>query len=270
MPAVRRIRRHAGLFSLFSLFFAVSLARAETWTLAVQPTMPRAQTQTYYQPLIDYLAAQTGEDFRIEAHHNYVTYWEAIRRADDVDLVLDAAHFTGYRVQRANYQVLAKIRDTLSFSLVTNEDLLLFGPDELIGKRVVTPASPSLSGVMLARLFPNQMRQPTILSVTNFQEALERLKSGKASAALVPTTLVSGDTTVNTVTTTEPVPHLAVSASPRLPQAVRDKVRQALLTANDTEAGQKMLEKVNISGFEAADNDLYRPYAALLEGVWGY
>ncbi|MDY6980007.1 MAG: PhnD/SsuA/transferrin family substrate-binding protein, partial [Pseudomonadota bacterium] len=99
---------------------------------------------------------------------------------------------------------------------------------------------------------------------------LQRLKTGRAEAALIPTPMISGDTTVNTVTTTEPVPHLAVSASPQLPQQVRQQIQNALLTAHETEEGQAMLEKVNISGFEAADNDLYRPYAALLRGVWGY
>jgi ABC-type phosphate/phosphonate transport system substrate-binding protein len=72
------------------------------------------------------------------------------------------------------------------------------------------------------------------------------------------------------VATTEPVPHLAVSASPNLPADVRQKIQQALLTANDNPQGQGMLQKVNISGFEKASNALYRPYDSLLQGVWGY
>lgn len=268
MHAVTGFRRIAVVTTLFLLLSALP-ALAETYTLGIQPIMSKAETESFYRPLTRYLSEQTGHQFRIVAHHNFVAYWEAMRR-EPTDLVLDPPHFTGYRVREANYQVLAKIRDTLSFSLITNEDLLLFGPDELIGKRVVTPASPSLSGVELARMFPNQMRQPTIVSEPNFEEALQRLKTGRAEAALIPTPMISGDTTVNTVTTTEPVPHLAVSASPQLPQQVRQQIQNALLTAHETEEGQAMLEKVNISGFEAADNDLYRPYAALLRGVWGY
>lgn len=270
MQAFIYSRQLIGGIALLSLLLGGMAVQAAEYTLAVQPTMPKAQTEQYYKPLTDYLSAQTGHTFRIEAHHNYVAYWEAIRRGDNVDLVLDAAHFTGHRVTKANYEVLAKIRDTLSFSLVTGEDLLLFEPAELIGKQVVTPASPSLSGVELARMFPNQMRQPTIISVANFQLALERLKQGKASAALVPTALVSGDTSVNTVTTTKPVPHLAISASSRLPENVRRQVQKALLAAHESKAGQAMLEKINVSGFEPASNRLYAPYASMLQGVWGY
>jgi len=270
MHPVIGTRRRIAVTTVLFLCLLAPISQADTYTLAIQPTMPKEQTDRYYQPLTRYLSAHTGHEFQLEAHHNYVAYWEAMRRENAADLVLDAPHFTGYRVAKANYQVLAKIRDTLSFSLVTNEDLLLFEPAELIGKKVVTPASPSLSGVELARMFPHQMRQPTIVSTRNFSQALERLKSGRASAALIPTPLVSGDTTVNTVTTTEPVPHLAISASPSLPADVRRQVQSALLSAHESEAGQAMLEKVNISGFEPADNDLYRPYAALLQGVWGY
>ena len=243
---------------------------AEQYYLAVQPIMPKARSEAFYRPLARYLSDSTGHEFRILASHNYLAYWEAMRSSDRFDLVLDAAHFTGYRVTQRNYQVLAKIEATLSFSLVTGEDLLLFEPAELIGQRVASPPSPSLAGVMLARMFPSPIRQPTLLTSTNFEQALERLKQGQASAALVPTPMISGDLTVNTITTTEPVPHLAISASPALPADVRRQVQTALINARRSARGQAMLNKVNIGGFEAADNALYQPYADLLEGVWGY
>ncbi len=245
-------------------------ALAEQYFLAVQPILPKARTEAFYQPLAEYLSRNTGHQFRILASHNYVSYWETMRNSDNFDLVLDAAHFTGYRVTKSNYQVLAKIQDTLSFSLITNENLMLFEPGELIGKSVATSASPSLAGVHLLRMFPNEIRQPTIIASKNFQQAIEQLKQGKAIAALVPTPMISGDVTVNTVTTTQPVPHLAISASPKLPVEVRRRVQQTLLEAHKTKAGQAMLKKVNISGFETASNELYAPYASLLEDVWGY
>ncbi len=82
--------------------------------------------------------------------------------------------------------------------------------------------------------------------------------------------MISGDVTVNTVTTTEPVPHLAISASPKIDEATRQRIRTALVNAQNTAKGRAMLEKVNISGFEAASNKLYVPYASLLKEVWGY
>lgn len=245
-------------------------ALAKQYFLAIQPILPKARTEAFYQPLADYLSNSSGHQIRILASHNYVSYWETMRNSDKFDLVLDAAHFTGYRVTKSNYQVLAKIQDTLSFSLITNENLLLFEPAELIGKPVATSSSPSLAGVHLVRMFPNEIRQPTIIASNNFQQAIDQLKQGKATAALVPTPMISGDVTVNTITTTEPVPHLAISASPKIDEATRQRIRTALINAQNTAKGRAMLEKVNISGFEAASNELYAPYASLLEEVWGY
>jgi phosphonate transport system substrate-binding protein len=243
---------------------------AASYNLAVQPILNKAQTEAFYRPLAKYLSDTTGDQIQILASHNYISYWESMRNSNDFDLVLDAAHFTGYRVVNSRYQVLAKIQDTLSFSLITNENLLLFEPGELIGKPIASPASPSLAGVQLARMFPNQMRQPTLVSSKNFQDAMQRLKQGKAEAALVPTSMISGDTSVNTVTTTTPVPHLAFSASSRVDKRTQERLRTALLNAQRSAKGQAMLEKLNISGFEPASNEMYAPYARMLEGVWGY
>jgi len=252
------------------LLLGVRTTFAASYNLAVQPILSKAQTEAFYQPLANYLSETTGDQIQILASHNYISYWESMRNSGDFDLVLDAAHFTGYRVVKSHYQVLAKIQDTLSFSLITNENLLLFEPGELIGKPIASPASPSLAGVELARMFPNLMRQPTLINSQNFQDAMQRLKQGKAEAALVPTSMISGDSTVNTITTTTPVPHLAFSASPRVDKSTRERIRTALLNAQRSVKGKAMLEKLNISGFEPTSNELYAPYARMLEGVWGY
>lgn len=183
---------------------------------------------------------------------------------------MDAAHFTDFRVQRMHYDVLAKIPDTLSMSLITSEEVLLFEPGELIGQTVATVASPSLSGVRLSQLYPNPLRQPAVVGTNNFIDALEKLKAGKVKAALIPTPLIRGDTSINTVLTTEPVPLMALSASPEVDPQTRQAIRQALLEAGKTEAGQAMLRAVNFSHFEAASNRTYQGYAQLLDGVWGY
>ncbi len=260
---------------LLSLLLVASLACvppvvAATWQLAIQPILPRDRTLEAYAPLADYLSRASGQTIRIRASHNFVDYWESMRQPPGFDLVLDAAHFTDFRNQRMGYRVLAKLPDTVTYSLVTREETLLFEPAELIGKRIATVPPPSLGGLRLAQMFPNPLRQPVIVATNNAQAALERLKAGKALAALVPTPLIRGDTSLNVVTTTDPVPHMALSVSPRVPAAMRKKLRQALLQAGKTPAGKAMLQALKLPGFVPADNALYTGYARLLEGTWGY
>ena len=264
---------HSCHFRLLALCLRLLLslpAGAAVWQLAIQPILPRDRTLTAYAPLAEYLSRATGQTIRIRASHNFVDYWESMRQPPGFDLVLDAAHFTDYRNQRMGYRVLAKLPDTVTYSLVTGEDTLLFEPAELIGKRVATIPPPSLGGLRLNEMFPNPLRQPVVVATNNSQEALARLKAGRALAALVPTPLIRGDASVNVITTTEPVPHMALSVSPRIPASLRTKIRAALLRAGQTPRGKAMLDALKLPGFVPASNDLYQGYARLLEGTWGY
>lgn len=245
-------------------------AQAADLTLYVQPIESVIQTERAFQPLADYLSNKIGRKVHVKTESNFLTYWQRMRRDKDFDLVLDAAHFTDFRDQQQGYQVVAKLPDTVSFSLVTSGDLLLFDASELIGKPVASAPSPSLAGVRMAQIFPNPLRQPKLVQADNFEQALVMLHQGKIDAALVPTPLVSGDASVNTVMTTKPVPHMAFSVSPRVNARTRQAIRAALLSANTDRAGQAMLKKMHYTGFQPANNALYAGYENLLEGVWGY
>jgi len=248
----------------------VAPARAANYQLAIQPILSKSKTEQAYQPLAVYLSRVTGHTITVKASMNFLGYWESMRRGKGYDLVLDAAHFTDFRDRRMKYTVLAKLQDTVTFSLVTSEDVLLFEPEELIAKKIATIPSPSLGGVRLAELYPNPLRQPRIIGTPNALDALARLKNGEVDAALVPTPLIRGDSTVNVVMTTEPVPHMALSASPRVDKKTRRAIRKALVNAHKTPAGQAMLKAINLPGFDPASNATYKGYAKLLDGVWGY
>ena len=258
------------LFIGLLLLSSASLARADGLNLFVQPIASEAKTEQAFKPLADYLSKQIGIPVTVHTESSFLAYWERMRRVEGFDLVLDAAHFTDYRVQHYHYQVLAKVPDTVSFSLVTSQDLLVLDAQDLIGASIATAASPSLGGVRMAEIYPNPMRQPSLVSVDNFQLALDKLHSGAVRAALVPTPMVRNDNTVNTVLSTKPVPHMALSASPGVDTRTRQAIREALLNAAKTEQGRSMLEALNYTQFEPASNSTYKGFEQLLSGVWGY
>ena len=255
---------------LFTLLSQAKTVSADTFVLAIQPVLSKERTLKFYHPLAAFLSKATGHKIKIYATSNFVTYWEELRKNKKYDLVLDAAHFADYRVKNLNYTILAKINDTLSFSLITNEDESYFDPEELTSKRISTVGSPSIAGIRLFHMFPNPIRQPTIVGTNNFPETLKKLKSKTIDAALVPTALISGDGSVNTITVTDPIPHMAISASNRVDKITKDKIRTALLNANNSAKGKKLLEILKFSGFEKASNKTYAGYESLLKDVWGY
>ena len=257
--------------SLYTLVFAASICHAAEYKLAIQPILPQQQLEKNFKPLADYLSKETGHTITIATQRNFLFYWTKMRKKKEgFDLVLDAAHLTDYRTKNFGYNVLAKMPDTVSYSIVTRNDRLLFDSEDLIGLRVATMHSPSLGSVRLESLFPNPMRMPHYVFELNASTAVEHIMSGEVDAAIIPTRLAAEYDNLNIVLTTKPVPHMALSASPTVPADVAEKIRNALINAENTADGQVILRKLKLKKFEAADNKTYDGYAKLLEGAFGY
>ena len=130
--------------------------------------------------------------------------------------------------------------------------------------------SPSLGSLRLEELFPNPMRIPHFIWEANTTVAVEKILSGDIDAAIIPTRLASTYTNLNVVLTTDPVPHMGLSASPDVPQEVAETIRNALVNAATTSQGQKMLSALKQEYFEPADETTYDGYANLLKDVFGF
>jgi len=264
----RRARRLVAAL-LVLLAVAPGLVSAAEYNLAIQPILPPDQTRKAYEPLAQYLTEVTGHKIKLVTSINFIAYWETMRK-QPYDLILDAAHFTSYRVNKMNYKPLAKIQDVVSYTLVTGEGSLIIDPDELIGKKVATIGSPGLGAVRLIEMYPNPLRQPVIVEVNNSIDSIKKVLDNKADGAIVPTPLVGAYPSLVSVMTTDQVPHIALSAAPSVDPAAQAAITKALLEAGNTPKGQAMLQAINFPGFEAVTPATYRGYSALLEGVWGY
>ncbi len=243
---------------------------AEKYNIAIQPILPKQQIEQNYQPLVNYLSEVTGHKFNIIAYRDFLTYWIKMQRGTNMDFVLDAAHFTDYRINRKDYTAIVKLPDTVSFTVVTNEDNFVFDMEELISKRIATMPSPGLGAVRLNAMFPNPVRLPIYIQASDSIDAVNKVLDGSVDAAIIPSPLVGNFDALNSVISTEPVPHMALSASPKVPDEVVQLVKKALLTASNTVKGKKMLADMNIENFQDISPELYAGYSELLDGVFGY
>ena len=252
------------------LFVTSGALSAANYFLCVQPVLPPEQIKQSYKPLAEYLTEKTGHTFSIKTYRNFLTYWARMQKARDMHFILDAAHFTDYRIQRKDYKVLVKLPDTVSFTVVTGEENFVFEMDELISKKIATMASPGMGAVRLNGMFPNPIRLPFYIEASDSVDAVEKVIDGHVDAAIIPSPLVGNYEGLNSVVSTDPVPHMAMSASPEISHELALAVKQALLGATKTPEGKKMLETMRIEYFEDADADVYAGYGELLEGVFGY
>ena len=243
---------------------------AQEYVLSIQPMSSKEKAVETYQPLADYLTEKTGHQISIKAYRNFYSYWHKMKAGNDFDLVLDAAHFTDYRIQNQGYTALAKMPDTVSLSLVAHKNLSVTKPNDLMRKCIASTPSPSLSGIQFYEIFNDPARLPREISVKSSQDAINAIAEGKADAAIVPSLLVKKYNFLNTVTVTKKMPNMAMSASPTVPLDVKQSIQQALMDANQSVEGRLVLEKIALPEFVATNNEEYSGYSNLLSNVFGY
>ena len=243
---------------------------AQEYSFSIQPVLSKDKTIKTYQPLADYLTEKTGHKITIKAHKSFFSYWQKIRVGDEFDFVLDDAHFTDYRIQNYGYTALAKIPDTVSYSLVTHKILAVSSIGELALKRVASTPSPGLGGISLYEIFDDPSRLPRELTVNNSQEAVNAIVEGKVDAAIIPTSLVEDYDFLKVIKTTKKIPHMAISVSPAVPKDVVQSIQEVLDNASQSAEGQLMLGKISTSDFVKTNNKEYFGYSKLLSNIFGY
>lgn len=255
----------------FFLFVAFSLTNSAfaAYDMIVMPVMPAKELKKAYAPLTQYLSKTTGQKINLVTSPNYLAYWQRMKKGE-YDLVLDAAHLVDFRVKKLDYDVLAKVKDKVSFSIVSAGHNPILDPDELIGKQVACMVPPSRGGLQIDQYYPNLMRQPIKVQVDSFEEAVYKLNSGQVDAAVIPTPLLNKYTNLNVIESTELWPHMGLTASPSVPDSVKASIKKALTDATFEEKRTQMLASAGMSGFELADNTVYDGYIAALKNSWGF
>lgn len=260
--------RHLLAAAVF-LLFGTSYGQADTFTIAVQPVQSAKTTKTLYTPLVDYLNQGSRHTFKLKTAPNFFVYWQEMKKGS-YDIILDDAHLTDYRAQKLGYSVIARVLDVTSFTLVTAEDLFVFTPDELAGKRVASLASPSRGALTMDALFNNPIRQPILIEVSSTQDAVQKILDKKADGAMIPTSLIGHFPQLNVISTTTQWPRMGLSVSGRVPVDVSHHIQTLLVSASDNTAGQSLLKAINLPGFEKADAGLYAGYADILQNFWDF
>lgn len=103
------------------------------------------------------------------------------------------------------------------------------------------------------------------MSATDSEDALAQLKNGTVDAAIVPTLYLVNHPDLNVVLTTDPIPHMGFSVSPEIPALLAEKIKQALVNANKTDEGRKMLSAMKLTSFVPATDEDYNGYSSLIE-----
>jgi len=226
--------------------------------LLVNPDYPPEQARLVYQPLVNYLNDSTGLEITLAVDRNFHRYWLNSKRNEVAQLVLEDAHMAAWRMVNFDYQPLVAPASPTTFSLLTTGALADDSMDDFVGRRIASLPSPSLGYLVLADWFDNPLQQPVIQSTaTSWLDAVEMVFSAEAEGAIAPNNLVTRYPNLYVIETSGEFPGLTLSASPDLPEDLRQTLIDAMTVLHEDETHHAALFELDIDRFVSADPERY-------------
>ena len=239
----------------------VGLAQQAPLTFGVLNQQSPALTAERWNPILHYVSTASGVALRFRMGAT-VQETDAMMERGEFDFVFTNHNFQP-EYESIGYRVIARWGGEPIRAIVA---VAVDGPikelGQLDGKKVAFPSRDAFLGyaVPIVALKNAGVRIDEVLA-GNQEGAMAQLKSRRVDAAAVNSRFLAQysereGVRFRPIFTSEPYPELAVVAHPRLPAAVVDKVRRALLAMKTDPLAQPILEQAKSPGFEpATDRD---------------
>jgi hypothetical protein len=253
------------------LLLCAQAAGAADYTILVEPNYPPTQAREVYEPLLAYLAKQTGHRFFLKTTPNYHVYWRDMRANTPTDFAFEEAHFTDYRINRQKFTPLVRVADPTRFTLLVSDAMAEGGAAGLVGRRIVSMSAPSLGYLLLGDIYRNPISQPEIQSVAaNWKDGIDMLFAGETDAAMVPNYIAREYPNLVPVNESREFTGRALSAAPTVPVDVRAAVAKAMLSLHLDPDQNSILNELGATQFVPATRADYAGAEGLLRDVFGY
>ena len=260
----RRLTVLVGLFLLIVAAAASGALAQPTPTPLVFGVLNQqspALTAERWSPILHYVSSTSGVPLRFRMGAT-VHETDAMMGRGEFDFV-----FTNHNFQpeydSLGYKVIARWGgDAIRSVVAVAPGSPITGLPQLAGRRVAFPSRDAFVGyaVPIVAMKKAGVRVEEVLA-GNQEGAMAQVKSRRVDAAAVNSRFLAQysereGVQFRAIYTSDPYPELAVVANPRVPAAVVDKVRQALLAMKTDPLASPVLEQATSPGFEpATDRD---------------
>ena len=230
------------VFVLLSVLLSNTVLAAYVFT--APPRESSSKGNNVYKPIAEFLTAATGEHF-VYKHQNTWAEYVAGMKEQKYDLVFDGPHFVDWRIHNIEHSTLLKIPHLLQWRVIVRQDnKTITKLSDLVGKTACAPGSPNFGMLNLFNHFKDETKQPVHVQVKGWNNVYEGVKSGKCVAGVLPKKnhkIYDADLEfTRSIHTHLPYPNQAITAGKRIPESLREKIREVLLT----DEGQKSLENL--------------------------
>jgi phosphonate transport system substrate-binding protein len=227
-----------------------------------------------FAPLRDYLNDQLHTHLTLQTDRDYPTHVQRIE-SGEYDLLLTAPHFVPIALDTGQYELLAAYKEDLATVYLVALDNPARSIADLAGRRIGTPppeAVVTLIGTEHLRLAVGpQAAPPQFVVFPSHNAAIHAIGSGLVDAAAVSINVARLDiqqgTPVRILAQTPRFPGVGILAHERLPQDLRDRLRETLIGMSDQEDGSEVLNQMIYPGYKAAVPEDFEIFRAVLPQV---
>ncbi len=222
-----------------------------------------------YAPLADYLSAVAGTQIKIGYSRNMSMELQRTRTAS-VDILVGPAHIIGSAL-RYGYEPLATFSGSEKMVFVVPEASPIKVLEDARGKRLGLPSADSLAAYLALGEFNSKGLQlksyfQQIRNYSSHDVALYALDMGAVDVAVAEYRVAAKWLSANkgrVIHETKSVPSSGIALNAALDKAVRQKIRDALLSPNPRRPAFAQLASVGIVEIKAATGEDYHYVSTL-------
>ncbi|MBS3923910.1 MAG: PhnD/SsuA/transferrin family substrate-binding protein [Xanthomonadaceae bacterium] len=264
--------RKLGLLLATWMAVAAVPAKSAELVLQVEPTFPADQIREVYAPLLSYLNRSTGFRFTLRVAPNFNQHWRELRAGGGGDVVFEEGHFFDYRHKRSGYLPLARtVEDSAFVIAVADPDIVAEGREGIVGRTVASLGAPNLGHVLVFDSFRNPLAQPEIRAISSkWSDGPDLIFAGDVEGTLLPSYMAEENPALTGIWRSRSVPGRVFSASPRLPEADRARIAEALLRLHEDPEAFLILNELRSERFVATEAAAYDGLERLLSTTFGY
>jgi phosphonate transport system substrate-binding protein len=251
----------------------------DVFILGIHPLHNPERLLEFFGPIADYLSNNVeGVSFKIEASRNYAAFDEKLY-GGKFHFALPNPYQTINSLQHG-YQVFAKMADDENFRgiIIVRKDSNITKVADLKGQSVSFPAPTALAATMLPQYFLqknglNVMQDIDIKYVGSQESSIMNVMLGNTIAGATwppPWRTLSKERPklaeeMEIIWETPSLPNNSLVARKDIDQLIVNQVKALLITLHQEPQGKVWLAKMELSKFEAADNETYAPVVEFIE-----
>lgn len=242
---------------------------AEEYSFVVVPQFERRKVFAIWQPVVDEIQKRSGVNLKLTTTMTVIDYGQHMKKGD-YDFVFTNPYYVIKFHPIQAYEPLVRDAQNLRGVVVVRKDSPIQRPEDLQGKTIAVPTLNAFGASLMVQADLEHLYgvKAHIRDAKTHTSAYFQTVNGLVDAAGgVQKTLQEQDAAVRdalrVLYSTRELPSHPIAAHPRVPKAVREKIRQAFLAMGADPAMKPLLEKIPMLHPVTTSMDDYQPAAAL-------